>query len=206
VVVIIAVVAGLIIAKNWEKIVGVSVTAGARAMFQGLQLPADEKQAAMVPVQELADKIKSKQVSVEQAGSVMKSVLEGPLPYVIILRAFEVAYLQPSSLPAEEKTAGHVTVTRFAKGLIDNTVDRNSGKEIMNVISVKTTGPGGKENVKFKETITVEELKKSLAIMKEAADKAGVEDKEFKVDIAAEIRKAIDASLSAKPAPKPEEK
>jgi hypothetical protein len=196
VVVLILAIGGFCLAKNWRSIAGWGMVMSANAMFDGLQLPAEEKAAAMAPIRELTDKFKADAITKEQASAVLKSVFEGPLVDIVAVQAMDVAHLRNSSLPADEKQAGHKTITRFVKGRMDGTVDKETTVKLLDIIS--TQGPGNRRD--FKESLTIEELRTCLTIMKEAADKAGVEDKEFKIDLAGEIRKAIDAGLAAKPA------
>ena len=200
VIVVLGIIAGVVLYSNKDKIIqsvgGVAIEKGADLMFDSLDLPANEKEAAMVHVRDLSGRIKKGEISVEQALQVLESLAEGPLPVVIILRLFEAKYVKGASLTEDEKKEAHISITRFAQGLIDSTIDKAKSEEIAAIITDKTRDASGKETTKLKETISDAELKKCLKLMKDAADAAGVANKEFKVDIAEEIRKAIAEGLA----------
>ena len=106
-------------------------------------------------------------------------------------------YVQAGALSEDEKKAAHITVTRFTQGLIDETVSTETKDEITAIVTETSVDSSGDESTDLKDSITDEELKECLKLMKDAADKAGIENKEFKVDIAEEIRKAIEAGLAS---------
>lgn len=197
VVIVLVVVAGWLVYSNIGKITSKVMVVAAEQAFTAMNMPEGEKQAAMVPIRELADKIAAGEITKEQAMSVLNSLAEGPLPIAITMRAFQVKYVDASSLPAEEKKEAAVSISRFARGLMDEKIDRSKGEEVAGIVTVKTTGANGQETSQLKEAITSDELKQCLQIMKDAADKAGIENKMFPVDLAAEIRKAIQKGMAA---------
>jgi hypothetical protein len=104
-------------------------------------------------------------------------------------------YLVPSDLPAAEKEAGSITLSRFARALTGKKVPKEKTNAVLEKISVKRVGTDGKETTQLKQSLSDEELRDWLKAMKDAADAAGIENKRFEVDIPGEIRKAIDAGL-----------
>ena len=158
-------------------------------------MPDAEREAAMVPIREFAAKIKKGEINMEQAGAVGKALAEGPLPMVMMARAAELMYLEPSDLPAAEKEAGSITISRFAHGITQKKIGEAEVDAAFDKISTKGVGTDGNESVQLKDSLTDGELREWLATMKKSADKARIAKKRFTVDIPAEIRKAIDAGL-----------
>ena len=199
---VVALVGGYFAFKNKDILVRAGTAkvmiVGAEAMFSGFQMSAEDKEAAMAPIHELAAKIKSGEVSMEQGGKILEELAQSSLPIVMTLKAFDVAHLQPSELSADEKKTARITMSRFAKGLMDKSIDQSTGKAISDIVTTKTIGTDGKESSELKKTITNQELTNCLQIMKEAADEAGIENKLFPVDIASEIRKAIEKGIAVK--------
>ncbi len=197
---VLGVTGGLVVyykAGDWTRRgIAFGVDKGAEAMFDGLKLPADEKKAALEAIKDFSDRIRNNKITMEQGTKLGQKLMEGPLPIVIACRAFEVMYLQKSKLDEAAKKQAHIDVTRFAHGLANKKIDRDKAKPIMDVVC--EPNPSNPKQKKLKNSITDDELKQCLKIMKEESDKAGIANKEYKIDIAAEIRKAITEGLKKK--------
>jgi len=166
---------------------------GAEAMFEGVKLPADERERAMQVIREFTQDIVEDKVSNDQVGQVLQALLQGPVPVVIGMRMFENAYIQPSALDEAAKQAAHLNLSRFVHGVATEAIPRTKGDEIMAIVSEPDPENPGKTRIK--PALKPEELGQCLAIMKDAADVAQIAMQEFPIDIAAEIRKAIDAGM-----------
>lgn len=190
---------GFLVVKFKDRIFCSIMAKGTLVAGEGIlgqtQLPEAEREAAMVPIRELAEKIKRGEVSKEQAAAIAEAFAEGPLLMLMMARGAELKYLVPSELPDEEKKAGSITLSRFAWGMTEQKIDNAKAQAAFDKISIKTRDADGKETVQLKQSLTTEELREWLQIMKDAADAAGIEDKHFEVNIPEEIRKAIDAGL-----------
>ena len=158
-------------------------------MFDGLQLPAEEKKAALEAIKELSNKIRDNKITMKQGTTLGQTLANGTLPIIISTRAFEVMYLQKSKLGAADKKQAHIDITRFAHGLANKKIARDKSKPIMNIVC--EPNPNNPQKKTLKKSITEEELKKCIKSMKEEADTAGRANKEYKIYIAAESRKAI---------------
>ncbi len=184
-------------AADWARsALAMAAEEGGKALLEGLEIPADEREAAMAPIRRFAQDIRDDKVSIDQGVAVAQALSEGPAVAAIMARGFEVKYVKSSELTDEEKQEAHITLTRFAHGITTERIDRKKADEIGDIVGVKTSDGQGNTKMTFKETITTEELNRALAIMKDAADEAGIEEKEFKVDLAAEIQKAIDKGMA----------
>jgi hypothetical protein len=187
---------GYYVYKNFKSIGGAFACNVAESALVGMGLSGEELESAMKPIREVVQKAMDGKVSQKQLEKIMKKLTDGYLPGVIGTRIFDLRYLTSSELPEEEKNEGRMTLSRFSRGLIEKKIDKTTTDEIMAIISDKTSDDKSNEIIKLKETVTVEELRRCLLKMKEAADMASVESGEFKVNIAAEIRKAIDEGMS----------
>ena len=96
-----------------------------------------------------------------------------------------------------EKAEARVTLTRFAHGIAAGTIPHSEARRVWDMVSVTTQTDGGTET-RAKDVLTREELVETLAVMKAAADKAGIAVKEHKVDLAAELARAIRDGMARK--------
>jgi hypothetical protein len=197
---VIGIVLGVVVyvkAKDLARVAGAKgVEIVAEAMMDEAELAADEKAAAMEPVREFAQQIRDGKVTLEQAIAVGEALAKGPAFAAVLMRGFEAKYLAKSELPDEEKAEARVTISRFVHGVSTEMIPPSKAEEISNLVTYETTGPGGEKTTTLKESITTEELRSCIKVMKDAADGAGIEDTEFTFDIADEIRKAIEKGMA----------
>lgn len=205
VLVAIGIVAGMVVyfkAKDWARAGIAAVTEKVtEKMVKELGLSEAERESAMEPIREFAQRIRDGEVSLEQGGRVMEALTEGPAFAVLMMHVFERKYLAGPELSEEEKQEGHVTITRFVRGVSTGSIPKTKIEEISKIVMLETTDSEGETTKKPKDTITAEELKSCLTIMKDSADAAGIEEKEFTFDLGEEIRKAIEKGMAEAPAP-----
>ena len=165
----------------------------AEATLKNMKLPEDERKAAMEVIREFTQKVRENKISAVQGQRIAERIMEGPVAVVIATRMCEVAYVEPADLDEQKKKAAHVTVSRFAHGIATEQIPRKKGDAIKDI--VMEPNPANPNQQKLRESIKPEELEKCLTLMKEAADEADIERREYAIDIAAEIRKAIQAGM-----------
>jgi hypothetical protein len=186
-------------AGDWLRAGGAAIAnLAATEVMDEFEIPKAERDAAMVPIREFTEKVKNNEVSPEQIGQVMKTFAEGPAFAAIAARGFEAKYLKKSGLTDDEKAEGKKTLTRFAHGISSGAVSPLALDGVKDIVTTPKKG-GNKDEFELKETLTDEEVRKALAHMKSHADRAEVEDREFKVDLAKEIRASIEKGMSAAP-------
>ena len=192
-VVVVLIIAGVVVVKNFKSI---GCSAGAKLATAAVEVVVDqsglsgaEKAEIMKPVKELAKEFKNEELTVKELGSILSKVAEGSLPTLLSMRSFEILYLEKSSLDAAAKKAASVTVSRYTQGHVTAKIKDSDG--IQGIIWENTTNAEGEATKSLKEALTPEELQKCLAIMKKAADDAGIADKKFEIDIAGALRKSI---------------
>jgi len=192
VIILVLVIGGIIIVKNIGKIgraAGAKLaTVAVEAVINESPLPAAEKQAIMKPIEGLVAEFKSGDLSVEQLGTILSKLAEGPLPGLIAMRTFEVLYIEESSLNDADKKAARVTVSRYAHGRATGKIE---GAGFEDVIWEQTTDDEGDTTMSLKEELTSQELQQCLTTMKTAADDAGIAEKEFPMDIGGAVERSI---------------
>ncbi len=196
-----AVVLGIVLyfkAEGWARAGGAKLVEviTEQAMAE-VGLSEEEKRSAREPVREFARKIRDGEVSAEQVAAVLKEFVDGGAWAPLLMRGFETKYLAPSDLPEEEKSAGHVTISRFVEGLTGEAIPQKRLEDISGVVTYEAVGSDGQKQRKLKDSITTEELRSCLSIMKGAADEAGIEDREFTHDIGEMIGQAIEKGIAS---------
>lgn len=193
--VILTAVAGVLVYYKWKDMAAMAVEAAADGMMTSFEIPAEEREAAMVPIRGFTRDFRDGKVSIQQGAAVAEAIATGPAGAAIAARGFETKYVKASGFSDAEKAEAHVTLTRFAHGVAAGTIPQSEAKRVWDMVSVTRRGATGTET-KIKDTLTREELMEALAVMKGAADAAGVETREFKVDLAAELRRAIETGMA----------
>ncbi len=192
VIILVLVIGGVIVVKNIGKIgraAGAKLaTVAVEAVVNESPLPEAEKQAIMKPVHGLVAEFKAGDLSVEQLGTILSKLAEGPLPELIAMRTFEVLYIEKSSLNDADKEVARVTVSRYAHGRATGKIE---GAGFEDVIWEQTTDDEGETTMSLKETLTPEELQQCLTTMKTAADNAGIADEKFPINIGGAIEQSI---------------
>jgi len=200
VIVVLAVVLGILLyfkAEDWARAAGAKIVeVAAEEVMDEVGLSDEEKSSAIGPVREFASKIRDGEASAEQIAAVVEEFAEGRAWAALLMRGFLTKYLEPSELSDEEKAAGRVVVGRFTEGLLKESIPRERLEEISNIVTYETVGADGEKERKLKESITTDELKSCLTIMKDAADTGGVESKEFIHDIGEMIGQAIERGMA----------
>ena len=195
-----AVVLGIVLyfkAESWARAAGAKLAeVMVEEMVEEVGLSEEEKLSVRKSVREFARKIREGEVSAEQIAAVLEEFAEGGAWAALLMRGFETKYLEPSDLPEEEKAAGRVTVGRFVEGLASEDVPAKRLEEISDIVTYEAVGSDGRKQRRLKDSITTEELRACLSTMKDAADAAGVEDRQFTHDIGEMIEAAIGRGMA----------
>jgi len=161
-------------------------------------LTTQEQNDVMEPLKLLGEKIKQREVGLEQMGTMADKFLKGPLPTMIMARGFENKYLGSSGLSSDQLADARKVVGRLAHGVSTKQLDQNQvGRIFEPLMEEKEVVENGsrKTTKRFKEQISDEELQACLQRMTSVVDSAGIPDQEFKVDIGNEVRRIIHEGL-----------
>jgi len=158
----------------------------------------DEKKGIKASVKKLTDKLRNREIEMEQFAKI-PTVLENDLAsqYIVLLN-FSRKHIAQSGLSDAEKSDGMRTVQRVMRGYADNKISSiNDIDSTLPIETVTTTTTEGTTytTTKIKEKLTDDEIKETLTSLKKIADDAGVEDASFEVDIVKEVDKIIEAII-----------
>lgn len=164
------------------------------AMKEGLDevdIPADQRQRIDSRIDSVGQQFKDGELELEQVVSIFKKISESPLMSAGMSLFFKRAYLKNSGLSEEEKEAAEVSIQRFTRGAIDNSISAETSNSAMDLISTKDAD-GNRE---FKEKLSDDELRAFLAAITTAADDAGIPETVPEFNFADEFDKAVDEAL-----------
>jgi len=172
------------------------------AMKEGLKelsLPADQQQRIFDRIDEVAQRFKDEEITLEEVGEMFREISEGPLIPAGMALVVDRAYLDESGFDDEEKAAARVTIQRFTHGTIRGMIPEAEVETVLDTISTKNN----KGERIFRHLVTEEELRTFIAAAKQAADDGNVPEEVPKVNFADEFDKAIDEALAKHRSPAP---
>lgn len=174
--------------RSWTASAMVEVTKAALVEFD---LPQDQQQAIVAEIDRVAQDFKDKKISPQDLIRIMEQIAESPLLPIAGVIAAEKQYIEPAAMPQEEKADAVRSLQRLARGVHEKTIPKEAIEDVIKPIV--TINPGG--GWKFKQQATLEEVRQFIENAKSRADAANVPDEPYTIDIATELRKAIDRGL-----------
>ncbi len=184
----------IFVAVSWKGWAASMATAVTEQVVKESGLPQDQKDQILADVKKLGDDFKAGRISTEDLGRVMKTIAESPLLPLAGVQAARQKYIEPSDMKPEEKAAAIRSLQRFARGVYEKKIPHEDIDDVVKPIS--TLKPDGRWELKDKPTR--QELDQFVANAKKRADDAKVPDEEFDLNIAKELKKAIDQALAKK--------
>ena len=168
----------------------------AETIFVQFELPDAERQAAMNSIRLFTQDIRDGKVTFKQGKKVAQALNDKSLMGSILVRSFELKYINTSSLTDDEKVSAHIILTRFVHGSIENKISMEKLNSILDMISEDIWDGSKNSKRRLKSSITIDELKNLLKAMKVAADESKIENREFRIDIAKIIQDAIKKGMT----------
>jgi hypothetical protein len=176
---------------QWLRSAGASLAV--KLIESGLiqyNFPEEEQQAILAPLNELAEDIKMKQISLSQLEAIGEEFLAGTTVMSMIeMRAFQLRYIEQENLSAEAKNIAYTISERYAKGIATEQIGKTNTQINAIILEPDPDEPGRQ---RMTESITLNDLAKCLAHMKNAADTANIPDQSYPIDLATHIREAIE--------------
>lgn len=157
------------------------------------ELPADQKEGIVEQINRLTEGFKEGRIDVERMAAVIERISNSSIFSVILLKSVEGAYLRSSGLSQKEKEAARVHLDRFARGVIENRIPEEQADSVLSIISEPAEGP---QDRKLSLVLTDEQIRAFVSAAKEAADNAGVSEREIETDLAAELKSIVDEALN----------
>jgi hypothetical protein len=191
--IVIAIVAGIAIyvGLHWKGWAADVMEQATTAIVNESGLPQDQKNQIVADVKKLGTDFKDGKVSLEQMQKVGEAIADSPLIHLAGVQAARLKYIEPSDMTAEEKAAANRSLQRFARGVFENKIPKETIDDVVKPIT--TLKPDGKWELKEKPTR--QELDQFVANAKAKADDAKIPDEAFDLNIATELKKAIDKAL-----------
>jgi hypothetical protein len=150
-------------------------------------LPDDQRTAILGEIKQLSDDYKSGKVSTEELARVAQTISESPLIPLAGVQFARHKYIEPSDMSETEKAEATLAVQRFARGVYEKKIQKDDVDEVVKPIAdLKADGKWA-----MKENPTRMELDQFIANAKARADAVMIPNEPFDLDIANELRKAI---------------
>ncbi len=193
VVLLLAIIAGVVVAMNFKKWSADLTAAGMRAVIQESDLPASEKPEINAIIDEIRDDFKAGDITLEEIGTIFEGFETSPVLATGAAMQFQALYVTPSKLTDEEKAAASVTFDRLAVAISDGKVKWEDLDEVLAPIAYDS----GNNNIEFQkpEAVSDDEVRTVIGQAQAAADDAGVPAEVAKIDLSDEFRRYIEEKL-----------
>ncbi len=207
------VIGGWFVMNNWRGWVAGPMQDVMNQAVAQAELPEEQRLAIETEIGGLMDRFRAGDLTMEEFGLIVEGVVEGPvLPAAIVLGFDKTYYAKNEALTDEQKAEARKQMSRFITGVTTEQIPQTKIDDAIAPISdpngaVKVQAGNVNISIKDPKNTTPEELMQVIANMQAEADTAGIEDKEFTVNIADEFTRVIDDALgresSLPPAPTP---
>jgi hypothetical protein len=171
---------------------------GTRAILQKMELPEAEIENVIIPLNELADRIKNQEITIEEIKKIGILLVDGPLAVTLFSRNFEIKFITNNNeLSKKQKAIAHKIITRYTHGVIKYLITEKETDEVFELISHKRNeNSKRKQKRKLKKHLTKKEILNCLKVMETSIDKHKIENKIFELNISNEVRKIIKEGLN----------
>jgi len=187
VIVLCMVIAGIYVGTHWKGWVADVANAATQELVKESGLPQDQRDSIIADIKQLGDDFKSGKITTEELGRITKAVAEGPLLPLAGVQAARQKYIEPSDMTPEKKAEAILTLQRFARGVHEKKIDKEVIDDV--VKPVAELMPNGRWKLKDKPTPM--EVDQFLDNAKAKADEAMIPNEPFDLNIADELKKAI---------------
>ena len=175
--------------RGWAADTGSQVV---KEMIAQSELPEQEKADINIQVDRLATAVRENRISMEQGTQLVQNLIKSPLMTSFMVSAIDKAYFAKSGLSEAEKAAGRITLQRFARGMIDETISEQGIEAAMKHVATKDS----RGNWKIRQQLSDADLRAFLDAAKSAADDAGVAEQPPQFDPSDEFRRIVDEALA----------
>jgi hypothetical protein len=183
--------AGVIAYLVYTNAKSIGVNFARQNMVQAVEssdLSEADKREVVAQIDRVAEDYKAGKITTEQLGEIATELMNSPLLIVGMVYVIDQKYVISSGLSDDEKTEARLTLQRAARGLHEKKLSQEEVQQA--AAPLMEAGPDGKKQLK--ETVTDEELREFLTDLKQLVDEAEIPEEEYKVEIGAEFRKAVD--------------
>lgn len=161
--------------------------AAATEFVQDSDLPPDQVESMLADLDRLRDAYREGRIGYGEIEELLVALEDGPLVPLVALRAFDGRILADAELGEDERRDARRALQRCARGLEEGSIHP---REVNERLSVSFEGPpaeGWHERWR-----TPEEVRTTVAALRELADRASVPDEAHEPDVAGELRALVD--------------
>lgn len=179
------------LAMSWKGLVAGGASQIVDAAIDQSDLPEQEKVEVKAQVARVAEAFESGELPLDKAGEVITQIMQSPVMPSIIVAGIEAKYFDSSGLSDDEKEAGRVALNRFVSGMLEEKIGEEDFEEAMSKIADKQ--PNGQWQMR--DSVTDDELRELVQLVKEKADAAEIPEEIEEVDPSDEMKQIIDSVL-----------
>jgi hypothetical protein len=164
---------------------------GLAAAVKETSLDAEQERSILADLARLRDGFKRGDVSLRELQAFVVSLKDGPFFPMASVVAAERLWIEPSALSDDEKIEASIHLQRVARGMHEGSI---SVEEARTVLEPLDEDPSP-DSVRIDDEATDEEVRALVAAAKELADREGIPVEPFEVDLAGEVREAVDSAF-----------
>lgn len=192
---IIIVIGAVYVGLHWKGWTAAAMQQVSTKLVQDSGLPQDQRDQIIAEVQKLTDGFQAGTVSLQQMKNVGDEIAQSPLLHLGALQLAKQKYIEPSTMTPDEKAAATRSLQRFARGVYERKIPKEAIDDVIKPVT--TLKPDGRWELNAKPTRT--ELDQFVSNAKQRADDAKIPDEPFDLNIADELKKAIEKALNKTP-------
>ena len=191
VVIIIAVILGIYLVKNYKSLTAKVINFGVSEFVKQSPLPDDQKTKVLGHVNRVTKEYEAGNISNDEMRRIAEKLTKSPVFPIAAVYLVDSRYVQPSDMTEDEKAAARIDLQRFARGVIEEKIPLDRLKKVIAPIAA----PGAGDQINLKQKVTRQELDSFLANVKTEAAGAKIPNEPFEIDFADELGKTIDEAL-----------
>ena len=180
------------------RTVGTNMTrAMLKLAIKEIKLPENQQTRIFDRIDKVARQFEEEKISFVELERIFLTLAQSPLFPAGTALVAERVYLDKSGLEDPEKAAGKLSIRRFTRGSLDESISPKRCSEVLDIIS---TWNAESRNREFLENLTDTQLRQFIAEAKRAADDAGIAETIAEINFADEFDRAVETALNKGPA------
>jgi hypothetical protein len=195
---ILALILGLCVGAGFliKEELNTAIFEATKEQLQNLSLPIKQKRAINRQIDRLKSAYDEGKVTMKEVVVILTDLAKGPIVNLYTIKRSLSMHLPKSHLSKARQKTARRDFQRFARGVFDRQIDELAiGKVILLVCNVSSEPVEGPEPPLIKQKLSNDDVDAFVSMLKKAADKAQIPDKNYEFDIAKELTLTIDKIL-----------
>jgi hypothetical protein len=176
------------VATHWKGWVANAANRGAETILRDSGLPEDQRKSIIADIRKLGDDFQAGRITTEQLGKITQAITTGPLLPLASVQAAKEKYIEHSDMTQKEKADAILSLQRFARGVVEKKISRDEVTDVVKPVS--DLMPNGRWKLKDKPTRM--EIDQFIENVKARADSLNIPEEPYDLNIADELKKAIE--------------